>query len=253
MPWSSRHRRLIYAKDEVTDNGPTVTYDDVPRGAGDPIPWPRDLSPKEVWVLRRNRALIHGAGPMPPEPATRLVEFDEEVVAARSWGLARKSGDILLTSPIVKSKTQWHPRKALEASCARAPGGLKSHDYPAPGCVCGIYGFTANVNASVLPGPMIGSAYFWDRLIIHTHGLRSARAYPRSLEGVVCAGCRAHRLISEAFAISGATDRLDPNSFTPLDIACVDCVPWARSSHMEIMPLALIVKDLKARYRLTHK
>ena len=207
---------------------------------------------RKVRVLRRNRGGILGAAPISTEPPARLGDFDQEVVAARPWSLAQKSREIILTSPVVKTKTPWHPLRAFKASCARSLGSIRPHDSPEQACACGVYGFTANISASVLPGALIGSAYFWDRLIIHTHGLRSARAYPRSLEGVVCPGCRAHRLLTESFAISVATDCPDPVSVTPLYIACVDCVPWARSSRMDIMPLALILKELKTKYQLTH-
>lgn len=111
----------------------------------------------------------------------------EPILAWRVWRLSGPHVD--LSEPQLESCVYgdpWLPREAFVAECP-------SHARPAPGCGCGIYAVTSKESAlalarwaqSALPHPIvIGRVHLWGRVLPHSTGYRSERAYPYDLEVV---------------------------------------------------------------------
>lgn len=138
--------------------------------------------------------------PEPKELADRGLAI-EPIVGWRSWTIVQEGAGWLLTS--CTAATQWQPREALEASCARqdtditaysfsmaflAPGyheksSLPMHDAPGDHCVCGVYAWkeeSQSIPASAKHG-VFGEVTLWGRVVTHARGYRAEYAYPKSL------------------------------------------------------------------------
>jgi hypothetical protein len=115
--------------------------------------------------------------PLDPEP----------VLGWRAWRLERRNGRLCLVS--LTRPDAWPPMDALQARCDRG----QHASTPAAACSCGIY---ATREPEDLPRAgitgygvaVVGAIAMWGRVVEHTSGARSEKAYPVRLR-LVCGDC----------------------------------------------------------------